>query len=171
MPAGRIPKPLGMAHGHRRQTGTTLIATSERRPVPRAPAGLLAVSRKRWRAYWQSNLAQAVDRQVDFPRIERWIEMSDEYEKVNAILKQTRLVKGSMGQPTLNPLAGYLSILLAELRAAETELGMTPLARQRLGIAYGQARLTAQDLNRALRESLSRPDRVREPWEDEWEPA
>jgi P27 family predicted phage terminase small subunit len=105
-----------------------------------------------------SNLAQAVDRAVDLPRIERWIEMSDEFEKVNAILKQTRLVKGSVGQPTPNPLVGYLSVLLAELRAAETELGMTPLARQRLGIAYGQARLTAQDLNRMLRE---RPERER----------
>ncbi len=85
---------------------------------------------------------------MDLPRIERWIETSDEYEKVNAILKQTRLVQGSMGQPALNPLVRYLSVLLGELGAAETELGMTPLARQRLGIAYGQARLTARELNR-----------------------
>jgi P27 family predicted phage terminase small subunit len=169
MPAGRIPKPIGMAHGHRGRTGITLIDTPDRRPVPRAPAGLLAVSRKRWRAYWLSNLAQAVDRQVDLPRIERWIEMSDEYEKVNAILKQTRLVKGSVGQPTLNPLVGYLSVLLAELRAAETELGMTPLARQRLGIEYGRARLTAQELNRLLQERWGQ--REREPWEEGWEEA
>jgi P27 family predicted phage terminase small subunit len=147
----------------------TLPESTDRRLVPRAPAGLLAISRKRWRAYWLSNLAQAVDREVDLRRIERWIEISDEYEKVNAILKQTRLVKGSVGQPTLNPLVSYLSVLLAELRAAETELGMTPLARQRLGIAYGQARLTAQDLNRILEERWSQ--REREPWEDDWERA
>jgi P27 family predicted phage terminase small subunit len=168
-PLGRIPKPVGTTVGHHRPTGVTLPNPTDRRPVPRAPAGLLAVSRKRWRAYWLSTLAQAVDRLVDLPRIERWIEMSDEYEKVNAILKQTRLVKGSMGQPTLSPLAGYLSILLAELRAAETELGMTPLARQRLGIAYGQARLTLHELKRVLHEQ--RDQREREPWEDEWAEA
>ena len=134
----------------------TLTAPPDRLPVPRAPVGLLAISRKRWRAYCLSNLARAVDRQVDLPRIEPWIEISDEYEKVYAIFKQTRLVKGSTGQPALNPLSGYIVSLWAELRTAETELGMTPLARQRLGIAYGQARLTAQDLNRILRERRGR---------------
>ena len=169
MPAGRIPKPVGMAGGHRGRTGITLPNSPERLPVPRAPAGLLAVSRKRWRAYWESNLAQAVDRQVDLPRIERWIEISDEYEKVSALLKQVPLVKGSTGQPAMNPLLNYLSVLLAELRAAETELGMTPLARQRLGIEYGRARLTAQELNRLVQER--RGQRERDPLLDEWEEA
>ena len=36
------------------------------------------------------------------------------------------LVKGSTDQPAMNPLLSYLSVLLAELRAAETDLGMTP---------------------------------------------
>jgi P27 family predicted phage terminase small subunit len=168
MAAGRIPKPVGTAVGHHRKAGVTLGNPTDRLPVPRAPAGLLAISRKRWQAYWRSNLVQAVDREVDLPRIERWIEISDEYEKVNAVVKQTRLVKGSVGQPTLNPLVSYLSVLLAELRAAETELGMTPLARQRLGIAYGQARLTAQDLNRILEESRSQwePDPRFADWEE-----
>ena len=167
MPAGRPPKPVGMALGHRKRTGVSLLGGDQGRVVPRAPAGLLASSRKGWRTYWQSNLAQAADRQVDLPRIERWIETTDEYERVNAIFKQTRLVKGSTGQPALNPLAGYLAMLLAELRAAETELGMTPLARQRLGIAYGQARLTAQELRRLLREQIDEPGEA-EDWEREW---
>src|SRR5207245_8398909 len=113
---------------------------------------LLAVGRKRWRAYWESGLAQAVDRAVDMARIERWILTSDECEKVSATLKRVPLVKGSTGQPAMNPLLSYLSVLLAELRAAETELGMTPLPRQRLGIAYGQARLTDADLARLISE-------------------
>ena len=170
MPAGRIPKPVGMAHGHRRKTAVTLRDSGDRLPVPRAPPGLLAVSRKRWRAYWLSTLAQAVDRQVDLPLIERWISLSDEYERVTAILRQTRLVKGSVGQPTLNPLASYTFSLAGEIRAAETELGMTPLARQRLGIAYGQARLTAHELNRLLDEGIKKP-RATEGPEDEWSEA
>ena len=169
MPAGRPPKPVGTALGHRKRTGIALTRTPDARPVPRAPAGLLTSSRKRWRAYWESNLAQAVDRQVDLARIERWILTSDEYEKVSATLKQVPLVKGSTGQPAMNPLLSYLSVLLAELRAAETELGMTPLARQRLGIAYGQARLTVHELRRLLNEMPSNGER--EPWEDEWAEA
>src|SRR5207249_4828473 len=170
MPAGRIPKPVGTALGHRKRTEMALSSGANHgRAVPRAPAGLLASSRKRWRAYWESNLAQAVDRQVDLARIERWILTSDECEKVSATLKRVPLVKGSTGQPAMNPLLSYLSVLLAELRAAETELGMTPLARQRLGIEYGRARLTMQDLNRMMRER--RGQRERDPLLDEWEEA
>lgn len=73
-----------------------------------------------------------------------------------------------MGQPVANPLVGYLTVLLAELRAAETDLGLTPLARQRLGIEYGRARLTVQDLNRALNARMNEP---REEWEAEWQEA
>jgi len=58
-------------------------------------------------------------------------------------------------------------MLLAELRAAETELGMTPLARQRLGIAYGQARLTVHELRQLLRERIDEPGEVGD-WESEW---
>jgi len=159
-----------MALGHRKRTGIGLIRTGQGPIVPRAPAGLLASSRKRWRTYWKSNLAQAADRQVDLPRIERWIETTDEYERVNAIFKQTRLVKGSTGQPALNPLASYLAMLLAELRAAETELGMTPLAHQRLGIAYGQARLTVHELHRLLNERIDEPHEMEE-WEKKWAPG
>jgi P27 family predicted phage terminase small subunit len=170
MPTGRPPKPVGTALGHRKRPGIALSgAPDQGRAVPRAPAGLLASSRKRWRTYWESNLAQAVDRQVDLARIERWILTSDEYEKVSATLKQVPLVKGSTGQPAMNPLLSYFSALLAELRAAETELGMTPLARQRLGIAYGQARLTVEELRRLLRERIDEPGEV-EPWEAQWAP-
>jgi P27 family predicted phage terminase small subunit len=93
-----------------------------------------------------------VDREADRYRVERWITTVDEYERINAAFKQTRIVKGSTGQPVLNPLSQYLQQLLAEINKAETELGLTPLARMRLGIAYGEAQLTALELARALDE-------------------
>lgn len=167
MPAGRLPKPVGTAQGHRRHRSAALTKADRQRRIPRPPTGLLQINKKRWRAYWESNLAKAADRAVDLPRIERWIGVLDEYDRLNEVFKQTRLVKGSTGQPTLNPLAGYLISLLAELRAAETELGMTPLARQRLGIAYGQARLTGYELNRLLNERIDEPREI-EAWESEW---
>src|SRR5947208_1436561 len=81
----------------------------------------LEAEEKRY-APWESDLAKAADRSVDLPRIERWIGLLDEYERLYDVFKQTRLVKGSTGQPVLNPLASFLLSLLAELRAAETEL-------------------------------------------------
>jgi P27 family predicted phage terminase small subunit len=118
----------------------------------RAPNGLLAATRRIWNAYWNSPVSRAVDVDADRYRVERWISTVDEYERVNAAFKQTRIVKGSTGQPVLNLLNQYLQQLLAEINKAETELGLTPLARMRLGIAYGEAQLTALELARALDE-------------------
>lgn len=95
-------------------------------------------------------MSQAADPVADLHRVERWIRAIDEYERVLPVLTKTRLVKGSMGQVVLNPLAAYLDSIKAELARAETELGLTPLARLRLGITYGVARLTAEALNAAL---------------------
>jgi P27 family predicted phage terminase small subunit len=89
---------------------------------------------------------------ADRYRLERWITTVDEYERISAAFKQTRIVKGSTGQPVLNPLSQYLQQLLAEINKAEAELGLTPLARMRLGIAYGEAKLTALELSRAVDE-------------------
>ena len=167
MPAGRPPKPIGTTQGHRKRRALALSGAQQRGHVPRPPDGLLSSTRKYWRSYWQSDLAKAADPKLDLPRIVRWIRVLDEYERIDAIFKQTRLVKGSTGQPALNPLAGYLVSLMAELRAAETELGLTPLARQRLGIAYGQARLTVQELNRRLDQRIDRAGEM-ELWEKGW---
>ncbi len=41
----------------------------------------------------------------------RWIRTLDQYERLSPILKQTPLVRGSTGQPALNPLASYVAML------------------------------------------------------------
>jgi len=169
MPAGRPRKPIAQRQGHRTQAALVVVPSPLKRTVPRPPDGLLPSSRKAWRVYWQSDVSRVAD-PVDMPRIERWIKTLDEYERVNPILKQTRLVKGSTEQPVLNPLAPYVASLAAELRAAEYELGLTPLARLRLGIFLGQARITAEELNRTLDQRMGQPREV-EPWAAEWEDA
>src|SRR6266508_1332870 len=121
MPAGRPRKPIGQRQGHHTQATLALVPSPRKRPIPRPPDGLLPSSRKAW-VYWQSDVARVAD-PVDLPRIERWIKTLDEYERVSAILRQTLLVHGSTQQPVLNPLASYVAMLAAELRAAEYELG------------------------------------------------
>jgi P27 family predicted phage terminase small subunit len=99
---------------------------------PKPPAGLLKPSRDRWRQFWESQAAAVVDLGSDMPRLVRWIQAADEYDRAAKVVRQTRLVKGSMGQPVLNPLIAYLIHLDTLISRAETEFGMTPAARMRL---------------------------------------
>lgn len=138
--------------------------------VPEAPKGLLKGSIERWDAYWHSPVAQIArdSAGIDLPGLHRWILNVDEWSRAMRSLRRKRIVHGSMGQPTLNPLAAYLAQREAAIREAESAYGMTPIARLRLGIAVGQARLTAQQLNKDMDAGDS--DETDE-LSDEWEQA
>lgn len=101
---------------------------------PKPPAGLLKPSRDRWAQFWESRAALAVDLASDMPRLLRWIQVTDEYDRTAKVVREARLVKGSMGQPVLNPLVGYLAQLEAMITRTEKEFGMTPMARTRLDL-------------------------------------
>lgn len=101
---------------------------------PDPPAGLLKASRDRWADFWASPAADRVDLQSDLPRLIRWIEQTDEYDRVSKVCKKTRLVKGSTGQPVLNPLFSYLATLETQIARTESEFGMTPAARRRMRV-------------------------------------
>jgi P27 family predicted phage terminase small subunit len=99
---------------------------------PKPPTGLLKPSRDRWRQFWESPAAAAVHLESDLPRLVRWIHAADEYDRAAKVVKTSRLVRGSMGQPVLNPLVAYLMHLDGLISKAEAEFGMTPMARHRL---------------------------------------
>ena len=145
---GRPPKPEEIRQGKAKRH--LAVLTPVKRPAQKAPKGLLPSSYAIWRDYWASAVSQAADRGADRHLLERWILAVDEWTLVFAVFKKARLVKGSAGQPVLNPLAAYLNQLEVGIRNAETQLGLTPVARIRLGVAVGQARLTAEQLNREL---------------------
>jgi P27 family predicted phage terminase small subunit len=148
------------------------MPSHEKPDPPKCPVGLLATSRKIWRELFASPLARAIDVQADLFKLTRWIGAVDEYQRCAAVFRKARLVKGSTGQPVLNPLSGYLVNLEATITRIETEFGMGPLSRMRLGIATGQAALTAEELNRRLDEGASQVTEIEpEAWEAEWETA
>jgi P27 family predicted phage terminase small subunit len=132
-----------------RQGGLVALAGGQE-PTPRPPPGLLKPARDRWAAFWASTVADAVDRTSDLPALVRWIAATDEYDRVAKVVKRSRLVKGSMGQPVANPLLGYLAQLESQIAKTEAAFGMTPIARLRLGIALGEAARSLDELNRAL---------------------
>ena len=172
---GPAPKPRDIRQNKikRPEVGIVKVDPASKPVIPLAPKGLTTASKKRWRTFWLSPLASVVEISTDLHRVERWIQAVDEYEKVGKVFRSSRLVKGSTGQPVLNPLASYLTSLEATISRAEQELGMTPLARLKLGIAVGQAKLTAEALNKSLNEAgQDRPQIVdAEAWEAEWQEA
>lgn len=136
--------------------------------IPEPPTGLLKGTIDRWEAYWRSPVAQIARDSggIDLPGLHRWILNVDEWTRAMRALRRKRIVLGSMGQPTLNPLAGYISARESAIAAAEVAYGMTPIARLRLGIAVGQAKLTAQQMNKDLDASdRAEPDEFASEWE------
>jgi phage terminase small subunit len=59
---------------------------------------------------------------------------------------------GSKGQAIINPLILLTLKLEEKILKLEQELGLTPLARQRLGIAYGEAQMGFKQLQQLLQD-------------------
>lgn len=116
--------------------------------VPEAPHGLLKPSNEAWARLWESPVANAIDRDADMHRIQRWILLVDEFWRTSKQLKkEPRLIDGSKGQRVLNPLYTLLFTLEDKIAKTEAEFGLTPKARAALGLDLGRAALTAAQLN------------------------
>lgn len=137
--------------------------------IPAAPAGLLKDSRTRWEAYWRSAVSSAVDLNADLGLVERWIRSVDEWHRAYRDFRKSRVTTGSTGQLVLSPLAKLISQLEGEISRCEQQLGLTPVARLKLGLTANQERLTAAALNRSLSQDDSDPHR--DAIDAEWEEA
>jgi P27 family predicted phage terminase small subunit len=120
--------------------------------MPVVPRGLLARSRQIWERFWGSELSAHVDRAADIYRVERWIRDVDELERAWRLFRRERFVTGSMGQIRLNTVWKVVQDCESRVAKSEEQLGMTPLARARLGLTLGQAANTLDELNRRMNE-------------------
>lgn len=149
--AGSPVKPTALRQGHRTRPELAALPPRSELGVPDPPTGLLKSSRKLWESYWGSPVASAA-LQVDLAGLERWIVAVDEWTRATKSLRKQRLVDGSMKQPRMNPLAAYAAEREKAILAYEERYGLNPQARLKLGIAAGQARMTAAQLNATLDE-------------------
>ena len=164
--AGKPRKAPNAIAGHRAKPPGGLRAlpvpaaeTGEPVEIPAFPRGLLKRSREIWVRFWESELAVHVDRSADLYRIERWARDVDELERAWRLYRQSRFTTGSMGQTRLNSVWKVIQDCETRIAKAEEQLGMTPLARARLGLTLGAAATTLDDLNRRMNE----PDEVQGP--------
>lgn len=145
---GPLPKPAEKAVGHRPPT-PLLELVPARAAAPAAPQGLSDEILTWWEAYWASDVA-SVASEVDLPLIRRLFGMYAQYEQAVDVVRKAIVTKGSTGQIRVNPLADYAFKLAGQILRLEEELGLTPLSRQRLGIAVAERYRSLDDLNRSF---------------------
>ena len=147
---GPLPKPADEAQGHRNRELQIISGSTELKSDPPKPTrGWLKQTRDRWHAYWDSDVA-GVAQEVDVPAVERLFGMYDQYARVQKVVKKSLVVRGSTGQIRTNPLAEHALKLETQILRLENELGLTPMARQRLGIAVGEAATSLASINELL---------------------
>lgn len=146
MPAPRKPP-------HLRQNRITKdhhlrALAANRPPAPAPPAGLLKATRAGWESFWASDLTQLVT-EADHPALERLFLLRDEWRRCLVVARRDRFVLGgATGQSmALHPAAKHVLSLEAQISKLEAQFGLTPSARLKLGVVFGEAQRSLTDLN------------------------
>ena len=158
---GRPRKAPAEAQGHRPHGALVPVeqlAPGVVEPIPPPPQTadgkpLQSEVLRLWDRFWLSRLKGALDGPdgVDRVNVDRWIRAEHELLVVEqAIQISGRLVKGSTGQPALNPLINYRRDLVSELRYFAEVLGLNPRDRARLGIDLAGAVSAEVRMNQIL---------------------
>jgi P27 family predicted phage terminase small subunit len=135
MPRGRTPKPVAPP--------IAVVPAAETTPKP--PARLGKTGRDTWQRTWTSCAAWL--NLSDYRLIERLAQLADDREAMRTIVAQDGLMTlGSTGQWRAHPLLTEIRAIEAAMLRIETELGIGPLARKRLGVATVTTRSTLDEL-------------------------
>lgn len=152
----RAPKPVNIRQNReRRDLG--VITGGLAQEIPRPPTGLLKKSRDTWYRFWESNLATsaAFKKETDLGVVENLWRLYDERERAWKTHRKARYVQGSTGQMVVNP-AGKMALQIdSQILALEDRLGLSPMARLKLGITFGQAQMSLEELIRRQNEAAA----------------
>ncbi len=119
--------------------------------IPKPPRGISRRARQTWDTLWTSSLANAIQ-ETDMPAVHRWIMYVDRWYRVYKALENSdATVPGSSGQLVLNPLSTELQRLEGAIKQLEGQIGLTPMARARLGLTTAEGHLVAQQLNEMVK--------------------
>lgn len=116
------------------------------RSIPTPPAHLTERWVKSWAIFWASPFAQVVQ-PAQYPALERLFSMYEERERMDVFLRESPMTTGSQGQPILNPMYRQRTAVDAEIRQLEDRFGLHPKAGLQLGIVYGEAARSLEELN------------------------
>ena len=124
---------------------------------PEPPKGLRKRSKELWNEIWESPVSIAWDTTMDLAAVERYVTYFDEWLVAQRDLRGGGFrTTGSQGQDVLDPSVQYVRQLESQMNKLETQLGLTPMARARLGLTLEETKLTAAQANRAMTPSRKR---------------
>jgi P27 family predicted phage terminase small subunit len=115
-----------------------LVGNGDEHITPTCPDGASEDAKAAWATLWQSPLRGAIA-ETDIPALSRWIWWYDAWrEAAEEISCYGPTRQGSRQDLVLRPAVRFLRICEAALGDLEEAFGMTPLARMRLGITFGE---------------------------------
>lgn len=147
------PKPADRRQRRNQRDVGLVVVDSSRPEIPPAPRGLLKITKGAWAEFWSSPVAELVDRNSDMPALTRLFGFYDEAERAVRSFRREPFVEGSKGQPVFNPMGDRPVKLEPLIRSLEDRFGLTPMARLKLGVTFGSARRSLEDLNRGWHDS------------------
>lgn len=118
-------------------------------PPPHQGTGkrLLAETVEAWEAFWGSELA-TLTKVSDHPALVRLFRLYDVRTRLERLALASPMVEGSKGQPRVNPVLGEMAALDGRILQLEDRFGLSPAARLKLGVSFGAAARSLEELNR-----------------------
>ena len=128
--------------------------------IPRRPTGLADRGRREWPKIWAAG-ASWLQADQDYPWIEQVCRAWDDIAEYRKLIKADGLVQtGSQGQPVAHPLIAEVRRCEDTIRKCLAEIGFSPAARARLGLAQAKTASKLDELaaKRAEREQRKPPE-------------
>lgn len=118
--------------------------------VPDPDPGWSEATVAEWESWWGSDVARLVDPESETPIVRRLFDVLNQAAEFEAAGRLEPMVAGSTGQLVINPLLKHAQGLRDEARRDESVLGRGPKRRLDLGIKFGDAARSLDDINRRL---------------------
>lgn len=150
-PVGRADRTDSMREAKRHSNADVVLLHGGRDDVPEPSEAWRDDTKEVWFAYWQSDVSRLCGEE-SLPSLRRLYDLYDERTLTFQAVQKSgvRLIQGSQGQHVQNPLLRYISELDREIRQLEDRFGLTPLSKLQLGVTFGDAARSLEDLNRAF---------------------
>lgn len=143
---GRFPKPKEKRQGRHNPREDLQLIDVGNVEIPEFPEGVNEDLRESWEEYWRSPLAQATDTTNKLKVVTRLWQLYDLRDKHYLAYRNNPLVKGSTGQPVVNPLGKQMQALDSQILQIEDRIGLNPKAQIHLGVQWAQGQNQLMDL-------------------------
>lgn len=128
--------------------------------VPEPDDGWSEATVAEWQAWWGSEVARLIEPESETPIVRRLFDLLDQAARFEAAGRAEPMVAGSTGQLVINPLLKHAQGLRDEARRDEAVLGRGPKRRLDLGIKFGDAARSLDEINRRMSANSSGPSSV-----------